>query len=130
MMITAARVDNITNPYQTKAKKVLCLCSAGMLRSPTIANTLHKEYGYNTRAAGVDAYHALIPVDEVLLTWADEIVCAEPSVHRRLVELYPSIPLRIVVLNLPDIFEWNSAELIRLITKQYEDSVTMERAFA
>ena len=26
MMITAARVDNITNPYQTKAKKVLCLC--------------------------------------------------------------------------------------------------------
>jgi len=44
MMITAARVDNITNPYQTKAKKVLCLCSAGMLRSPTIANTLHKEY--------------------------------------------------------------------------------------
>lgn len=41
-----------------------------------------------------------------------------------------AIPLRIVVLNLPDIFELNSADLIRLITKQYEDSVTMERAFA
>lgn len=32
--------------------------------------------------------------------------------------------------HLPDIFEWNDEELIRLIIKQYEDSFTMERAFA
>lgn len=29
------------------------------------------------RAAGIDTGHALIPVDDVLLEWADEIVCMD-----------------------------------------------------
>ncbi len=40
-MINRNRWGNIDNPYQGSAKKVLCVCSAGMLRSPTAANVLY-----------------------------------------------------------------------------------------
>lgn len=71
------RFHNCTNPYQGKAKKVLCVCSAGLLRSPTAAIVLNKEHGYNTRSCGMDVSHALIPFDDVLAHWADEIVVME-----------------------------------------------------
>ena len=71
------RLFNCSNPYQGKAKKVLCVCSAELLRSPTAAVILQQEYGYNTRAVGVEDSFALIPIDDVLIEWADEIVCAD-----------------------------------------------------
>ena len=72
-------LHNVTNPYQGKDKRVLCLCSAGCLRSPSCATILQKKYGYNTRSAGVSDY-ALIPVNTALLKWADEIICVEQDV--------------------------------------------------
>ena len=47
------RMWNVSNPWQGDAKRVLCVCSAGLLRSPTAAKVLYDEYGYNTRAAGL-----------------------------------------------------------------------------
>ena len=47
------RLHNVRNPNQGPAKRVLCLCSAVLLRSPTVAWVLGKApYDYNTRAAG------------------------------------------------------------------------------
>jgi len=71
------RLHNCKNPWQGEAKKVLCVCSAGLLRSPTAAVVLQREFGFNTRAAGIEESFALVPVDKVLLTWADEIVCMD-----------------------------------------------------
>lgn len=69
---------NSHNEYQGKHKRVLCVCSAGLLRSPTAAWVLsNPPYNFNTRAAGIDVGHALIPVDDVLIEWADEIVCMD-----------------------------------------------------
>lgn len=115
------RLENVRNRYQTSAKKVLCLCSAGLLRSPTAANVLHQEYGYNTRAAGVAREYALIPVDEVLLSWADEIVCVNDEVLDELtlrhnLEKYNAM---VTTLDIPDRFEWNDPELKRIIKEQY-----------
>ncbi len=73
MKSTLNQLANINNPYQGKSKKVLCLCSAGLLRSPTAANVLHREFGFNTRSAGVMDY-ALIPLSEALFLWADEVL--------------------------------------------------------
>lgn len=126
------RLGNATNPHQTMVPKVLTVCSAGLLRSPTAANVLHKEYGYNTRAAGATEEFALIPVDEVLLTWADEIVCVEPRVYDALrTEQYLPIleEKRVIVLNIPDKFEWGNPELEELILKQYSDASIMEKAY-
>jgi len=123
------RLGNAFNPYQGKERKVLCLCSAGLLRSPTAANVLHQQYGYNTRAPGVAEEYALIPVDEVLLEWADEIVCVEPSVRDRLLNWmggdgHPDNERwtkKITVLNIPDNFSWNDPELRKLIIEQYQE---------
>lgn len=122
------RLGNAFNPYQGKEKKVLCLCSAGLLRSPTMANVLHQEYGFNTRSAGVAHEYAIIPVDEVLLMWADEIVCAEQSVANRLhdyiadnVKNAEEVLPNITVLNIPDKYTWNHPELRDIIIEQYQE---------
>ena len=62
------RLANTHNHYQGDAKRVLCVCSAGLLRSPTAAFVLSQEpFGFNTRAAGIAEDFALIVVDDVLL---------------------------------------------------------------
>lgn len=130
-MSTYNRIGNVANPYQGKAKKVLCLCSAGLLRSPTMANVLHQEFGYNTRAAGVDSGFALIVADEVLMAWADEIVCVEQSVYdtlmyrAKLILSFDDTRMGFVesktkVLDIPDQFSWNDKKLRSIIKKQYE----------
>lgn len=122
-MTTMNRLGNIKNPYQTHAKRVLVLCSAGLLRSPTVANVLYQEYGYNTRAAGVSQEYALIPVDEVLLHWADEIVFVDPYVRAGMSD-YLNGKLSTMrkttrTLNIPDEYEWNSPEIVKLVREQY-----------
>jgi predicted protein tyrosine phosphatase len=119
------RIYNAGNPYQGDAKRVLCVCSAGLLRSPTAAIVLQREYGYNTRAAGVDTGHALIPVDEVLLSWAQEIVCMDGEQARRIDEMcyIYDIPKQYdtYVLNIPDRYPYMDKELQELISKHYDD---------
>lgn len=118
------RLHNSSNRFQTNVKKVLCICSAGLLRSPTLANVLHTQYGYNCRAAGIEDAFALVPVDEVLIEWADEIVCVEPSVHRRLGEKWPTVPADVIVLDLPDQYEWMDPELQAEALKQYKQKTS------
>ena len=124
------RLANVSNRFQTPTHRVLCVCSAGLLRSPTAANVLHQEYGFNTRAAGVAEEYALIPLDPVLISWADEIVWVEQSVYdegwRKFSDLLKSH--RNVVLAIPDMYEWNHPELRAIIKKQYDDADIMEKA--
>ena len=122
-MLTKNKLATLNNPYQGKAKKVLCLCSAGLLRSPTMANVLHQEYGYNTRAAGVTQEYALIHVSEALLVWADEIICADHEVEFSLKRNWgEELPKATPVYNLhiPDEYEWNNADLRLAIKDAYE----------
>ena len=120
------RRGNARNMYQTQVPKVLCVCSAGLLRSPTAANVLHKEYGYNTRAAGASSEYALVPVDEVLLHWADEVVFMSPEnreeVERTHGEALAAVS-RVVTLNVPDMYEWNAPQLKAAILEQYPNAL-------
>ena len=131
-MLTMNRRYNLTNPNQTMAKKVLTVCSAGLLRSPTLANVLHKEYGHNTRSAGANSEYALVIADEALLTWADEIVCVEGEVFKMLCT-EENLPIlaekRVLVLNVPDMYQWGDPELERIALKQYDDADIMEVAY-
>lgn len=116
------RLANCHNRFQGEAKKVLCVCSAGLLRSPTAAWVLsNPPFNFNTRAVGCSEEYALIPVDDVLLTWADEIVAMEPW-HRdviltRLSKLKMTKPVR--CLDIPDSFERMHPELIEAIKETY-----------
>ena len=124
------RLANAKNQCQTNAKRVLCVCSAGLLRSPTVANVLHDQYGYNTRAVGVNADFALIPVDEVLLQWADEVVCVQQHIAEAIIIHFEeaAVGVHFVTLNIEDRFEWNNSELQSQIRKQYREYLDEKRS--
>lgn len=115
---TRNRLHNITNPYQGQAKKVLCVCSAGLLRSPTAAVVLQREYGFNTRAVGLTKEYALISVDDVLLKWADEVVVMESWMYQEL-ESNPNID-KLICLSIPDRFAYMDSKLQTMIKEAYE----------
>lgn len=112
-----------SNSYQGDYKRVLTVCSANMLRSPTIALVLSMPpYDYNTRSAGTSSF-ALIPVTEDLLMWADEIVCADTEhaliIRNKLMEYQLDKP--IVNLRIPDNYEYRNPELILMIRQRYDE---------
>ena len=117
------RLANCSNRFQGNYKRVLCVCSAGLLRSPTAAWVLSKSpYNYNTRAVGLDKQFALITLDEVLLEWADEFVCMDQDqadeVKRRLGILRPK---DVISLDIEDSYKYRDPELIEKIKKAYEE---------
>jgi predicted protein tyrosine phosphatase len=120
---TKERIGNASNRHQGKYKRVLAVCSGGLLRSPTIAHTLAAEpYNYNTRSVGLDPDYALNLVDQVLLEWADEIVCADTDheVTVKLKLLDAGINSKPVVnLKLPDVYPYRDRKLVHLIKKRY-----------
>lgn len=112
-----------SNSYQGDYKRVLTVCSANMLRSPTMAVVLSMPpYDYNTRSAGTSSF-ALIPVTEDLLMWADEIVCADTEhaliIRDKLMEYQIDKP--IVNLSIPDNYEYRNPELILMIRRRYDE---------
>ena len=111
---------NCKNPNQGEFTKVLCICSAGLLRSPTIAFVLSNR-GYNTRAAGVHDY-ALIQVDEVLLEWADEIVFADQEHFNVLGKRFDLSKKSCTVLGIPDRFQFRDPELVSIIEEVLDEA--------
>lgn len=108
---------NAKNPYQGDYKKVLCVCSAGLLRSPTAALVLSQEpYNFNTRAAGIEPEYALVPVTDILLHWADEVVCMEEWQKDRLAKMTTK-PIK--CLNVPDNFQYRDDVLQQFIKDAY-----------
>lgn len=112
------RKHNSKNPYQGSDKKVLCVCSAGLLRSPTAANVIHRDFCHNTRAAGLDSDFALIPVDDVLIHWADEIVCMNYEQKLKLMDMAGN--KTVINLDIPDEYEFMNVELQNLIYAAYK----------
>lgn len=113
----------VKNPFQGPDKKVLFVCSMGILRSATAARIYaHK---YNTRSAG--SWHdALIPLSDMLLAWADEIVFVNRdnynSVKRTLEEenVFLDTDFNVKVLDIPDHYPHMHPELIKAFEDQYE----------
>lgn len=108
------------NPYQGTDKKVLFVCSAGILRSATAARIYAAKY--NTRAAGSESY-ALIPVTGDLLLWANEVVFVNYENYRRVAQHFDldTFSATIKVLNIPDSYEHMHPELIASFKEQYEN---------
>jgi predicted protein tyrosine phosphatase len=120
------RIHTAGNPCQGPFKRVLCVCSAGLLRSPTAAVVLSQEpFNFNTRAAGCHDY-ALVPVDEVLIHWADEIVVMEDRHHSKLDFDFPQISAlnkKVIVLGVPDDYPYRDPGLMKLIANRYDHRI-------
>lgn len=122
---TINQMYNIHNGHQGATKKVLTVCSAGLLRSATLQNFLIKEYGYNVRNCGTEESYALIPISEALISWADEIVFVNRdnynTIESELIRL--GVKDKCYILDIPDIYSFNDHRLIEICREQYNKIV-------
>ncbi len=118
-MSTFNRLANAANRFQGDRPRVLCVCSAGLLRSPTVAWILSNEpFGFNNRAAGSSPAFALIPVDDVLIHWADKIVFVKQENFEEVLTKFDIARKDSIILDLLDEFEFRDPELVRIATAQ------------
>lgn len=117
--IRQARYGAVHNPYQGKDKKVLFVCSMGILRSATGSRIYgHK---YNTRSAGSHP-EALTVLTNLQLMWADEIVFVNKENYDQASETFDlgMYDAKIKILHIPDNYEHMHPEIIKAYNEQYE----------
>lgn len=97
-------------------KHVLFLCSQNRLRSPTAEQVFANWPGIETASAGLNN-DAEQPLTTELLAWSDLIVCMEKSHRNRLSAKFKAHlnHQRIVVLNIPDEYDYMDPELVQLL---------------
>lgn len=129
-MITRNQSGVIFNSYQGQAKKVLCVCSCGILRSPTMAVILSQApYNFNTRAVGIDKDFALIPISDQLIVWADEVLCSDEKQKDIILSMIKEIegelgkkyPGKVYNLNIPDYYGYMEETMILAIKERYDN---------
>lgn len=125
------RLANCNNTFQGDHKKVLCVCSAGMLRSPTAAHILSSApYNFNTRAVGTVPEYALIPIDEALVVWADVIICMDEKQASVVNEIQQDIVTRftgmndfvqkpVYIVDIDDDYEYRNPKLVSMLQTQF-----------
>jgi predicted protein tyrosine phosphatase len=122
--IRACRDGVVKNPYQGDDKRVVFVCSMGILRSATAARIYASKY--NTRSAG-SWTDALIPLTPILMAWADEIVFVNHHNYQQVKDFLAEentdldTEFNVKVLDIPDTFPHMHPSLIEAFKEQYED---------
>jgi len=125
-----AEIFNTTAPYnnynQGSDPRWLFVCSAGLLRSPTGA-ALAIRKGLNARSCGSAIDYALIPISANLIMWAQKIVFVSEENYHEALELFKNhqrlhslLTLRSLVLDIPDIYNYNESDLVIEFEKQID----------
>ena len=126
------QLANLRNPFQGEMIKAVAVCSAGMLRSPTLANVLHQEFGFNTRSCGSSEEYALIPLSEALILWADILVFVNSDNFNEAIfhneELEDIIRQKAIILSIEDDFEFNNPVLKQMLLRQFSDEWNGDKA--
>lgn len=122
--IRAYRGGVFKNPYQGTDRKVVFVCSMGILRSATGARIYACKY--NTRTAGTWP-DALVQLSENLILWADQLVFVNKENYLQTLKRFEydenlvyTIDDKAVVLNIPDNYEHMHPKLIDAFQEQYE----------
>jgi len=101
------------------------------LRSPTGA-ALAVRKGLNARSCGSAIDYALIPISANLIMWADKIIFVNEENYHECLDLFKDyqmlhniLTLRSLVLDIPDIYNFNESDLII----EFERQIDWVRAF-
>jgi predicted protein tyrosine phosphatase len=97
----------------------LFVCSQNRLRSPTAEEVFSKLPGIECASAGTDE-KANVPLDSELIEWADTIYAMETSHRNRITKKFGKYLAgkRILVLNIPDEYEFMQPSLIALLERK------------
>jgi predicted protein tyrosine phosphatase len=101
----------------------LFVCGRNQWRSPTAARVYKNDQRIEVRSAGVSAASPH-PLSQKDLEWADLVLVMEHRHKKRIVETYRALDLpRIIVLDIPDRYEFMDEELIELIKARTEPCI-------
>lgn len=115
------------NHSQGKDVRVVFVCSAGLLRSPTAAR-IAGEYGINARSAGSHLHYALIPLSANLIKWSHWIVFLNSSNKFEATMNIPDVNLlemlrdKSIVWNIEDTYNYMDESLVWKIRKNIEET--------
>lgn len=143
MIIKRNQLGVIQNQYQRNYKKVLCVCLAGCLRSPTAAHILASPpFNFNTRAVGLDKDFAIIPITPALLVWADVIVVMDTDQQKMVNDMQMDIFnttddqmfdyqfKQVISLDIMDDYDYRDPTLVKIMTDKFlvlfEDDIKWE----
>lgn len=105
--------------------RVLFVCTANRLRSPTAEDLFRDWPGIEALSAGMDSA-ATRPLDKALVASADLIFAMETHHRERIRKKYRQRPHdgRIVALHIPDEYERGDPELIALLERRAGPTIT------
>lgn len=97
-------------------KRLLFICSQNRLRSPTAEQVFSQWPGVEAMSAGLN-HDAVTPLSTDLIEWADNIIVMEQAQKSKLSKKFHAhlAGKRIVVLGIPDEYDYMQPELIRLL---------------
>jgi predicted protein tyrosine phosphatase len=101
--------------------KLLFICSANVLRSPTAEAVFSRYDGIEAASAGINM-DAETPVSADLVEWADVVVAMEQH-HARFLQGkfgYLLRRKRVAVLGIPDRYEYMDPELVEILKDKVE----------
>ena len=96
--------------------RALFVCSQNRLRSPTAEQVFSQYEGIECESAGVHE-SANVPLGPELIEWADIIFVMERAHRNKLTKKFKKYlnGKRIIVLNIPDEYEYMDEALVRLL---------------
>jgi predicted protein tyrosine phosphatase len=108
--------------------KLLFICSANMLRSPTAESVFSHYEGIEASSAGTNA-DAETPVSADLIEWADVVVAMEQHHAQFLQERFGYLlrRRRVAVLGIPDRYEFMAQELVQLLKDKVDPQLARWR---
>ena len=97
--------------------RLLFVCTANRLRSPTAEALFTHHPEFVARSAGLDSKAAVCPLTAEQAEWADLIFVFEPRHQREILERFPAECKRkdVICLHIPDEYERMDPELVKLI---------------
>jgi len=132
-MIKRNQMGVIFNSYQGSTKKVLTVCSAGCLRSPTAAHILSSDpFNFNTRCAGTSTEYAIVPVTEALIVWADVILVMDEQQQRHINDMQNVLATeasnmfnydykQVINLDIDDNYGYRDPQLVEIMTEKFAE---------
>lgn len=105
-------------------KNVLFVCTANQQRSPTAEELYRDDRRFNVRSAGTSPL-ATTAVSAELISWADLVVVMEEHHARAIREGFPqeARSAHLVILGIPDVYQYMDRTLQREISDRFEARV-------
>jgi predicted protein tyrosine phosphatase len=102
-------------------RKILFVCRLNRNRSATAERLFCKRQDLDVRSAGTNE-EARVRVNQRMMDWADVIFAMDSEERDNLQRMFPVHPAlaRIVCLDIPDRFDFNDPELLRLLAERVE----------